>query len=264
MKDYGFNKWLNEYADFGLDMSKKPKEPTMANEDQPLHPLNVEYVVKQLKGKQLGEKFSIPNDFFGELQWGRNDGAIRLTFSPLGGVRAVLSKLTHNLEGDPTWICKKVIEVKHLFDQHPDKLTFKLAESIEKIDQEGIDAPLPGYKGLERLVIHMASELRRKTTQHIFIYEGIRVLNENQKYIIHFGVTGMGVQARGQKRVDKFCIQVEYSNKTGLIKVCGGDLGDVIDKHRWVYDQSEFIDYFSPAQPEEEIIEAILVNFNCY
>ena len=264
MKDYGFNKWINEYADFGLDMTKEPKFSNQPDGENPLDPLNIEYVVKSLKGKQLGEKFSVPNNFFGELQWGYQDGAIRLNFSPFGGVRAVLTKLTHNLEGDPIWLCKKVIEVKHLFDEHPDKLTFKLAESLNKIDMEDIDAPIPDYKNLERLVINMASELRRKTTQKIFIYEGIRVVNENHNYIIHFGVTGMGVQARGQKRVDKFCIQVEYSNKTGLIKVVGGDLGDRIDKHRWVYDQSEFIDYFSPGQPPEEIIEAVLVNFNCY
>lgn len=263
MKDYGFNTWL-EFADFGLDMSKKPTTHEMDNKDDPLDPINVEYVIKSLKGKMLGEKFIIPNDFFGELQWGDQDGAIRLSFSPLGGIRATLKKLTHNLEGDPIWICKKVIEVKHIFDEHPDKLTFKIAESINEIDNEDIDSPMPDYKRLERLVISIASELRRKTTQKIFIYEGIRVLKEDKRYIIHFGVTGMGVQARGQKRVDKFLIQCEYSQKTGLIKIVGEDLGDSIDKHRWIVDVSEFIEYFSPGQKEEEIIEAILTHFNCY
>jgi hypothetical protein len=262
MKDYGFNTWINEYADFGLDLTKRPKDPEVGEEE--LRPLSVEYIIKSLKGKVLGEKYVVPNDFFGELQWGQNDGAVRLSFSPFGSLIVALRKLTHNLEGDPTWICKKVIEVKHFFDKKPDSLSFKIDEALREIDNQGIDAPQNDFKGLERLVIRLASELRRKTTQKIFMYEGIRVVKENHNYIIHFGVTGMGVQARGQKRVDKFCIQCEYSNKTGLIKIAGGDLGDVIDKHRWIYDPSEFIEYFAPGQKEDEITEAILAHFNCY
>jgi len=263
MKHYGFNTWL-EYADFGLDMSKRPVVPDMANEEDPLHPINIEYIIKSLKGKTFGEKYSIPNDFFGELQWGQDDGAVRLSFSPLGGVRVVLRKLSHNLEGDPTWICKKVIEVKHFFDARPDNLSFKINEVLTEMDAEDIDAPKGDFKGLERLVIRIASELRRKTTQKIFMYEGIRVLKEHHSYIIHFGVTGMGVQARGQKRLDKLCVQVEYSDKTGFIKIAGNGLGDDIDKHRWIYDPSDFIEHFAPGQKEEEISNAVLAHFNCY
>lgn len=264
MTNYSFNTWVNEYADFGLDVTKRPKDPEMANQDYPLNPLNVEYVIKSLKGKSLGEKYSIPNDFFGELQWGDQDGAIRLGFSSGGGTVVMLKKLTHDLEGEPTWICKKVIEVKNLYDEHPDRLIFQIKESLTEIDQEGIDAPVPYYEKLERLVLRLASELRRNTTQKIFIYEGIRVVQENYKYIIHFGVTGMGVQRRGQKRLDQFAIHTEYSKKTGLIKITGTPLGDVLAQHRWIYDPSTFIEWFSPSQKEEEINKAILAHFNCY
>lgn len=263
MKDYRFNTWL-EYADFGLDLTKRPQDPEMDNGDNPLMPLNVEYVIKSLKGKVLGEKYVIPNDFFGELQWGQNDGAIRLGFTPLGGLRVVLRKLTHNLEGDPTWICKKVIEVKHFFDSRPDSLSFKIDEALTHMDQEDIDAPARDFKNLENLTIHLASELRRKTTQKIFMYEGIRVIKENHTYIIHFGVTGNGVQRMGQKRLDKFCIQTEYSNKTGIIKIAGNELGDAIDKHRWIYEPSDFIEFFAPGQSEDIITNAILAHFNCF
>lgn len=263
MKHYGFNTWL-EFADFGLDMTKRPTDPDIANQDGPFKPINIEYIIKSLKGKVFGEKYSIPNDFFGELQWGQEDGAVRLSFSPFGGVRAVLRTLTHNLEGDPTWICKKVIEVKHFFDEHPDKLSFKIDEALADIDYEGIESPKNDFKDLERLTIRLASNLRRNTTQKIFMYEGIRVIKENHNYIIHFGVTGMGVQAKGQKRLDKFCVQVEYSTKTGLIKIVGNELGDRIGKHRWIYEPSDFIEFFSPAQEEDEINNAILALFNCY
>jgi len=245
-------------------MSAKPKEPNPENSDKPLMPLNVEYVINFLKRKPLGEKYTVPNDFFGNLQWGQEDGAVLLNFSTFGGNHVVMRKLIHDLDGDPKWVCKKVIEIKNLFDAHPDKLIFQIQENLEKIDREGLDSSASDYEDLQRLVLNIASELRRKTTQKIFIYEGIRVIKEHYKYLIHFGVTGMGVQRRGQKRLDQFAIHTEYSKQSGLIKITGTPLGDKIDKHRWIYDPSRFIEYFSPYQKEEEIIEAILIHFNCY
>ncbi len=259
-----FASWFNEYADFGLDFTQRPKEPEMKNRDKPLMPLNVEYVVKSLKTTILGEKYAIPNDHFGELQWGSDDGAIRMYFSNFGGNRVIIRKLIHDLAGDPQWICKKVIEVKNFYDDLPDKLVFQIRENLDKIDYEGLDTPLRDYKGLQRLVIEMASNLRRNTTQKIFMYEGIRVIQQDEKYIIHFGVTGMGVQRRGQKRLDQFAIHVEYHKDNGLIKLSGTPLGDKIDKHRWIYDPSNFIEWFSPAQKQDEILEAVLAHFNCY
>lgn len=264
MRKYSFANWIAEYADYGLDTSANQPTPIMANQDYPLQPLNVEYIIKSLKKKSLGEKWSIPNDFFGELQWGENDGSVRLSFSSLGGLRAIIRKLTHDLQGDPVWICKDVIEVKHKFDEYPDKLSFKIEESLVKFNNENIEAPNGDYKDFERFVINLASVLRRKTTQKIFMYEGIRVVSEGHKYIIHFGVSGMGVQSRGQKRLDQFSVQAEYSNKTGLIKIAGTELGDDIAQHRWIYRPSQFIEYFSPFQSEEEICNAILTHFNCY
>ncbi len=264
MKDYSFNTWLHEYADFGLDMSKRPSGADPEQGEKPIMPLSVEYVVNFLKRKQLGEKTIVPNDLFGEIQWGDQDGALLISFSPFRGNHATLRKLTHDLEGNPQWICKRVIEIKNLFDSHPDKLIFILQESLDKIDNEGIEAPSENFADMQDLVIQLASELRRKTTQKIFMYEGIRVVKENFKYIIHFGVTGMGVQRRGQKRLDQFAIHAEYDKKIGLIKITGTPLGDVISKHRWIYDPSAFIEWFSPYQSEDEINDAVLVNFNCY
>jgi hypothetical protein len=259
-----FANWINEYADFGLGIENEKKDPEPKNHEDPLMPLNVEYVTTALRKVILGEKYVIPNDYFSDVQWGDQDGALRATFTNFGGNRVVLRKLIHDLEGEPRWICKKVIEIKNFYDEVPDKLTFKIRESLEKLDYEGLDAPIPDFDEFQRMVITIASTLRRKTTQRIFMYEGIRVIKENEKYIIHFGVTGMGVQARGQRRVDQFAIHAEYHKKAGLIKISGEPLGDRIDKHRWIYDPSYFIEWFSPKQGEEEISRAMLHHFNCY
>jgi hypothetical protein len=264
MHDYKFKNWL-EYADFGLDITKMPKKESPTEKyDTPIDRLNIGYVIKSLKDHKFGEKVSIVNDFFGELQWGRGDGALKLKFSPYGGVKASLSKLIHDQEGNPTWICKKVIEVNNLFDQHPDSLTFLLQDSLNEVDNEGLDAPSGSYDGFQRLVLNLASMLRRRTTQRIFIYEGIRMIKENEKYLIHFGITGYGRQRRGQKRLDQFAIHCTYDPKPGTILITGTELGDVIEKHRWIYDPSDFKEYFVPSQNEDEIIKAVLTMLNCY
>ena len=261
---YSFTNWL-EYADFGLDPSKGKAAPEIRDTEEPLNPLNVEYVINSLKSTKLGTKSPLQNAFFGEVQWGEQDGALRLIFSPLGGLRVVVRKLIHDLEGEPAWICKKVVEIKNYFDQHPDRLAYELHEELIGMDYEGgLEAPSRDYKDLERLAIRIGSELRSNTTQRIFMYQGIRVVQENYKYIVHFGVTGMGVQRAGQKRLDQFAVFVEYNKTSGLIKITGNELGDVIDKHRWIYDPSNFIEHFSPYQKEDEIKNAILAHFNSY
>jgi hypothetical protein len=264
MKSYKFKSWM-EYADFGLDITQTPaaKNPVELY-DTPIDKLNVEYVIKSLKNHKFGEKSSKPNDFAGELQWGESDGALQLVFSPLGGVKAGLRKLIHDQEGNPTWICKKVVEVRHFFDTHPDSLSFLLQDSLNEMDQQGLDAPQQDWKGLERLVLNLASTLRRRTTQKIFIYEGIRMIKENEQYIIHFGCTGYGRQRAGQKRLDQFAIHCTYNQKAGTILITGTELGDKIDKYRWIYDPSNFMEYFVPTQHEDEICKAVLAMLNSY
>src|SRR5277367_4313863 len=103
---YGFKRY-KEYADYGLDITKKPNQQSPTElYDTPIERLDVNYVIACLKRTKFGEKTSRPNDFFGELQWGDNVGALQVVFSPYGGVKAALRKLIHDQEGNPTWICK--------------------------------------------------------------------------------------------------------------------------------------------------------------
>jgi len=257
-----FNKWLSEYANFGFEREshKKKNEP---QGDLPLSPINLEAITKLLSRKAYGVKFPV-NNYFGEVQWGNSDGALQLKFSPLGGLNASIRKMIHTLKGERVWICKRVIEIKHTFDEHPDKLHFALDEILTETDNAGLDAPSADYQGLERLVIQIATTLRSKTTQQIFLYEGIRVLKEDERYIIHFGVTGMGRQRAGQKRLDQFAVDVGYNKEDGIIKIAGNELGDTLDNYRWIYDPSNFLENFAPSQTPDEIKNAVLVHFNCY
>jgi hypothetical protein len=262
--NYSFQKWrtYREWADFGFEKDKDTSVPEK-NDDKPLNPLDVEYVSQLLKRRKIGVKES-KLCYFGEIQWGEGPGAIKLEFSPLGGLRVRILKQIPNLIGESMWICKKVIVIKNFYDEHPDTLIENLSGFLTEVDSQQLDTPSNTYDGLENLVLNMASSLLRHTTQKIFIYEGIRRLKENEDYIIHFGVTGMGVQRQDQKRLDQFAVQVTYNKKEGIIRVGGNELGSHIKNHKWEYDPSEFLEYFMPNQDYKEIIGSTLAHFNSY
>jgi hypothetical protein len=267
VRNYKFKHWL-EYADFGLDISQKSREKkTLRDDDQgeaPLTPLDIGYVINCLKKSAVGTKWSTPNDFFGELQWGDGSGALRLEFNPPAS-RIVVRKLIYDVDSQPTWICKKVVEIQNLYDKHPDSLTALLFGVLEEVDHEGLDSPVNDFEGMQRLVIRIAGKLRSRNTQNVFVYEGIRMVKENKEYIIHWGVTGMGRQARGQRRIDQFAVHCTYDPKFGTVKVSGTEIGGKLDNYSWYYDQpSNFCETFVPSQGEDEIATMVLVLFNTF
>lgn len=268
MLEKQFNNWLkkkqlDEYARYGFELDSRNIKKDPEN-DNPIQSVNLEYISKLLAKKAYGVKFPVRNNFFGEVQWGTSDGALQVKFSPLGGLNASVRKLIHTTNGEPVWICKKVLEIRHTYDEHPDKLHYALDEILKETDNAGLDAPDTNYKNLERLAIQLAATLRIKTTQKIFIYEGIRVLAEDERYIIHFGVTGQGRQRAGQKRLDQMQIDVTYMKEDGIIRIAANEVGDKIDNYRWQIDPSNFLEYFSPHQSVDEICAAVLAHFNCY
>jgi hypothetical protein len=264
MIDFSFRTWLNEWADFGLDRLPRGKVLDRPDtEEKPLQPLNIEYVCNYLGKHKLGVKEAY-EPYFGELQWGTGPGAIKLVFGPWRGLRAVIRRESIDIKGQKKWLCKKVLEVRNYYDKHEDTLTQNLLKLLEEVDKGQIEAPDKDFNGLERLVLHMSHELRRNTSQRIFIYEGIRRIVTNEHYIIHFGCTGMGVQRLGQKRLDQLQLEVRHDKESGFIKVTLQEIGDKITSHGWKIDPPQFTEYYSPAQPREEIIGTVLSLLNSY
>ncbi len=263
MQEFSFKAWL-EWADFGLDATKQQPQKQDKQHDSPIKRLDIEYVINDLKRTKIGAREALSESFFGEAQWGTEPGALKLSFGPYGGLRAVIRKLSMDLQGNPRWVCKDVLEVKNLYDLKWDSLIQELYEKLNKLDEQGIDAPEPDWKGLENMVLRLASCLRRKSTQKPLMYEGIRKIDKNEHYIIHFGCSGMGRQRQDQKRLDQFQVDVTYDKDLGCVKVVGQELGDKIGRHRWIVDQAEYIEYFMPGQNEEEIMKSVLAHFNSY
>ncbi len=256
-----FKDWL-EYANYGMDVDKK-KSQSPEYDETPIKNLNIEYVVKDLQKNKLGLKEAI-NSFYGECQWGKQPGAIKLTFSPYAAARAVVRKLATDLKGESVWVCKKIIEVLNRFDKRPDTLSAIMWNVLKETDNGMIDAPYGQWDKLENLVLKLAHELRVRDHTGVLLFEGIRRLEENKHYIIHFGCKGMGVQRRGQQRLDQFQVECRYFPDNGYLKVTGNEIGDTIAKHDWKISPSQFSEYYMPSQPVEEILESVLVHLNSY
>jgi len=254
---------LNEIADFGFKMQTGPGKPLLPDGDKPLKPLNIEYVIDDLLRYNLGIKEAI-SDYFGEITWGNEQGAVKLTFGPYRGLYAVIHKLTTNLKGESVWICKKVIEVKNMYDEKADTLIQKLFTLAEEVDQTEQDSPSGDYKDLEKLTYRLSSELQRKTTQVVLFLQELRRIKRDEHYIIAFGCKGNGVQRLGQKRLDQFQVDLNYSKEEGLIRIVGNEIGDVLSMHRWVIDPSQFNEYFCPTQEIQEICVNVLGHLNSY
>lgn len=263
MQDISFKQWFAEYADFGLDMGKKLQRVIQPDDEKPLYPINLEYVTKDLLTQNLGTKKG-KDVYFGEVQWGEGPGALKVTFGPFRGLNAVIRKQCTDLQGETRWICKKVLEVGNYYDKHADSLTVKILDLLKEVDTTNIEAPTNTYEGMERLVLHMASSLRRYTTQTILQYEGIRRLVENKHYIIHFACTGAGVQRQGQKRLDQLHVEMKYDQEGGYIKVAVNEIGDKIKAHKWQIDPSQYCEYYMPTQPQDEIIGTMVSLLNSY
>lgn len=263
MMDISFKKWLAEYADFGLDMGQKRQRIIRADDEKPIYPVDLEYVTKDLLTQKLGTKKS-KDVYFGEVQWGDGPGSLKVTFGPFRGLNAIIRKQCTDLKGETRWICKKVLEVGNYYDKKADTLSFKILELLKEVDTTNIETPTNAYEGMERLVLQLASDLRRYTTQTVLQYEGIRRLVENKHYIIHFSCTGMGVQRQGQRRLDQLQIEAKYEQDAGYIKIAINEVGDKIKAHKWQIDPSQFCEYYMPTQPQDEITGTMVSLLNSY
>ncbi len=267
MNKYRFSNWLllqEDYAKFGLE-PKRPTPEDIIEKDKLVKPINLEYVLDDLKRQKLGVKTADGERFFGEITWGDQPGATRLYFSPFRGLRAVLRRLSTDLKGESVWICKKVVEVRNLFDEHPDTLIVELHNALKEVDAKQIDFPQQTSDfDMEKFVLHLAYKLRRDTTERTLMYEGIRRVVDGKEYIIHWGCTGMGRQVKDQRRLDQFQVQVEYNKDRGTIHIVGNELGSKIKDYKWELSPSQFDEYFFPSQEEEEIVKCVLHSLNSY
>lgn len=260
-----FKQWLENRDIFGFE--GKSQDKIKYTDETPIVPMNAEVIIEAMLGTDLeGERaFS---DFPDEIQWGRNPGAMKMVISPLGSFKSIIRMLHTDLEGNKVWVCKKIIPYKDIMHSNlkfDEAFSMDLFEKIKEIRKNELNAPSSEYTKLENLTIKVANFCSRKDVlPSLFIFKGVKEIKKNENYAIFFEPRGHGVEAPGSARVEQFMINMSYDNKGGMIRSFGHDVQSPIKGHKWYPQPSEWDEYFSPNQNQDEVIKAIGSAFNTY
>jgi hypothetical protein len=260
MEKLRFRQWL-EFANFGFDRPKPPYDPNSGN--KPVYELQLDYVNRQLRKSSIGNKMANETMNSGVF-WGDGFGAIRVNFTPYGGVRCSIQRQSVDAKGESVWICKKVIDINDYYCKYPDALVVKILDEAKEVDRGDVEVGVTDFTSLEALTKRVGSYIERKMSQRIFQYEGILETKPDREYIVHWGVTGMGVQRRDQHRVDQYQIIIRYEESTGMITIGSVEVDSPIKSHNWQLEPCSFFEFFSPSQSVQEICDSILVHVDNY
>lgn len=258
-----FQDWLVKEGKvdiFGFDKEIKveKKDP---KDDKPVKQINIESMMNYLARFPLGVKQ--PNiKFMNEIHWGEGPGSIRIWVGT--GLNVMIERKGLDLQGVPRWITKKVFQLDQTgYGGFEEAIGEDLIKVLKEVDQKQLDYPKDNYDELDRLVGAMASAIRR-TARDIFIFEGIKMLDENS-YIIRLAVRGHGIEAQGHRRVEENQTHVHYDKKSGTIRVWNFNVeSNVGGNHAWELMPTDTDWYFFPTQPREEIVETLANTLHWY
>lgn len=265
----GFKFWLLSENDiFGFERGKLSKNDRPARVmDAPVVPINTEVVVNALMKMEVSnqEPFS---EFLDEIQWGRDVGAVKMVISPLGSFKSIVRKLSTDLEGNKVWVCKKILpynDLLHVTQAFDENIALEVIKHIESVANQETESPRRDYNELEKLTKRVTSLCRRSDVlPEAFIFKGVKQIKKNENYLIYFECAGHGVETPNSGRLEQFIIDMSYNRKTGMIRSFGHDVQSRVRQHVWIPQPSEWDEYFSPVQPEEEIANCIGAALSTY
>jgi len=201
------------------------------------------------------------------VQWGSEAGAIRVSASPLGSLRLMTRRLSHDLHGEPMWICKDVLPIKDYRDQHKEiELAHILHKSLEELAQQPIDAPFGEYQELERFAWKLWHTTKKRHPSYIMFPVSLRKQDENYyKLVYEFRGQGVGSPYNGKTgRSEQFNIDLIYYPQKGLIRCMGYDIDSSMRERKFYVQPSEWDEAFSPKDDEDKILENIVKLFLQY
>jgi len=257
-----FKRWLvREGRDiFGFDKSRSKAVAPSEPQDKPIIPINSDFVVEYIMSHDIrGLK---PNlQFSNQIQWGEGTGAIRMKLSPLGSFKIFIRKLQPDLQGCPTWVCKKIVAYEEIVRSNSvfdEKIADEMVGMIDEVGSQDINAPNPEYDGLEGLTRRLSRLVSRSDVMpEIFIYKGMFRAKNPNNWILAFECRGHGVEAPEGHRLEQFNIDMSYNPKTGMIRSFGQNIESPTKGHIWEVQPSEWDEHFSSGQPEKEIMDAV-------
>lgn len=257
-----FETWaIQEGKDiFGFERNAEIPQITKTSEE-PQQAIETDLIMTRLSKYTLGSKMPM-REWQNEVQWGVENGAIKIYLSPLGSLGAYFKRRGFNLLGQETWFCKEVYPFRHLKENAADTLPEELFEIAKRIDLTNPESANGNFEELESLVYALGSEVRRKAPE-IFVFEGIRKVSDFN-YLIYMSLRGQGVEAPQHARVEEFVINVSYNKSKGILKCFGHDVQSQTKQHTWTLQPSEWEFYFAPTQERDEMIRATINALSIY
>lgn len=264
-----FRDWLvREGRDiFGFERRSHREAPVKKACDKPITDISSDIVAEMIMSRDVDGVKPV-SEFSNQIRWGEGTGAVKMVVTPLGSYKSIIRRMQPDLEGHDVWVCKKVLPYKEILEANQvvdEDLAWLILGQVEAVRRQDIEAPSHDYSGLGSLIRKAARTLQRRDIQpEIFLYRGIREVKQGLNYLIVFEVRGQGVEAPGSSRVEQFLVDISYNPSTGMIRSFGHDVQSPTRGHVWYPQPSEWDEYFSSGQKEDEIVECMAAALYTY
>lgn len=270
MNRLSFSYWLaNEMADYGFDaVSNQILGGTeVMDGDRIFQHIKPSIIVNELMHMPSLGPLEATNHVDDEVQWGKEVGALKISITPLGSMRATTKRLMKDLEGNKCWILESVCPIRDQRDEYKEReIANKLFEGVAKINEKPINGPDGNYEEIERLAQKLWHTTKKQHPSYIMFPTQLRKQDENYyKLVYEFRGQGVGAPISGKTgRAEQFNIDLVYYPKRGVIRCFGYDIDSTAGERKFYIEPSEWDEYFSPKQDDHDIVENIVKLFLQY
>lgn len=252
---------------FGFEGRGGKAVPPAEEDDRPVMGLHADVIVEYMMSQSVDGVEPVM-EFSNHIRWGKGHGAIEMVISPFGSYKSIIRRMQPDLEGRNVWACKRVIPYKDILDANleiDEKLGMVIMEQVNKVRGEDTESPSHEWGGMRSLVRRMGGFLqRRDVLPEVFIYTGTKEVEKDRKYLLSYELKGHGVEAPGSSRVEQFLIDMVYDPKTGMVRSFGYEVQSPTSGHLWYPQPSEWDEFFSSGQKQNEILECVAGAMSTY
>lgn len=198
---------------------------------------------------------------------GNNPGAIKVAITPLGSLKLVVRRLVKDLQGENTWVFRKVLPMRDDQDQYQENvIAGNVYDCVVEVNQQPLEAPDAEYEDLDRLAHKLWHTTKKQHPSYIMFPTSFRRQAENYyKLVYEIRGQGAGSPYQGKTgRTEQFNIDLVYEPKSGMIRSIGYDIDSSMRQHTWQIQTPEWDEKFSPRQDPDEIVKNIVVTFLQY
>lgn len=270
MNTLSFKKWLlSEMANYGFgDANNQILGGTdVMKGDGLFQHISPSVIINELMQMPSLGPLEATNKIDDEVQWGNGEGAIKVTITPLGSMRATTKRLIKDLQGNKTWVLESVCPISDYKDQHKEvEIANKIFDKINEITNTATNGPDADYEDIERLAQKLWHTTKKQHPSYIMFPTQLRKQRENYyKLVYEFRGQGVGAPYEGKTgRAEQFNIDLVFYPEKGVIRCFGYDIDSSTRERKFYVQPSEWDEYFSPKTEDNLIIENIVKLFLQY